>query len=88
MTEATNKFIENLKVDKIPYITATHDIKNIASGKVMQKLNMCYKYSYKELWQPKNIKVIFRFYQLNLDENKERIYRGYLEKYPHFIEQF
>ncbi|EKJ5635581.1 TPA: GNAT family N-acetyltransferase [Campylobacter coli] len=88
ISEAAKKLIEKLKEDKIPYITATHDVKNIASGKVMHKLNMCYQYSYEELWQPKNIKVIFRLYQLNLDENKERVYRGYLEKYPHFIEQF
>lgn len=54
-TEAGRAVIEQLKKDSIPYITATHDIKNPKSGYVMQKLGMQYKYSYVEQWQPKNI---------------------------------
>ncbi|EGH4467961.1 TPA: GNAT family N-acetyltransferase [Campylobacter lari] len=87
ITEACKKVIEKLKNDNIKYITATHDISNIASGKVMKKLSMTYKYSYEELWQPKNIKVIFRMYQLNLDGNNDRVYKEYWNKYSnHFIE--
>lgn len=53
----------------------------------MKRIGMIYKYSYEELWQPKNFLVVFRMYQLNLDDNKERVYKGYLEKYSnHFIE--
>ncbi|HEC1757918.1 TPA: hypothetical protein R1711_001173 [Campylobacter lari] len=53
----------------------------------MKKLSMTYKYSYEELWQPKNIKVIFRMYQLNLDGNNDRVYKEYWNKYSnHFIE--
>ena len=58
--------IDQLKKDEIPYITATHDINNPRSGEVMKKLGMKYQYSYKEQWQPKDILVTFRMYQLNL----------------------
>ena len=46
---------------------------------------MQYKYSYKELWQPKNYEVTFRMYQLNFD-GIARTYMEYWDKYPHFIE--
>lgn len=87
ITEASKRVIEELKKDNIKYITATHDINNIASGEVMKKIGMIYKYSYEELCQPKNFLVIFRMYQLNLDGDKERVYNGYWNKYSnHFIE--
>ena len=70
----------------IPYITATHDVNNPHSGQVMQAIGMKYRYSYKELWQPKNFMVTFRMYQLNLDGCEDRIYRKYWDRYPHFIE--
>ena len=54
----------------------------------MQAIGMTYKYSYEEWWQPKNLLVTFRMYQLNLDENENRVYREYWNKYPvHFIEE-
>ena len=87
ITEAAKTVMEELKRNNVKYITATHDRNNIASGEVMKKIGMTYKYSYEELWQPKNFLVVFRMYQLNLDDNKERVYKGYLEKYSnHFIE--
>ncbi|MEI0479043.1 GNAT family N-acetyltransferase [Brachyspira pulli] len=87
ITEAAKTVIEELKRNNVKYITATHDRNNIASGEIMKKIGMTYKYSYEELWQPKNFLVVFRMYQLNLDDNKERVYKGYLEKYSnHFIE--
>lgn len=87
ITEAAKTVIEELKRNNVKYITATHDRNNIASGEVMKKIGMTYKYSYEELWQPKNFSVVFRMYQLNLDDNKDRVYKGYLEKYSnHFIE--
>ena len=52
----------------------------------MQAIGMKYRYSYKELWQPKNFMVTFRMYQLNLDGCEDRIYRKYWDRYPHFIE--
>ena len=71
----------------MPFITATHDIKNPRSGEVMKKLGMIYQYSYEEQWQPKNIPVTFRMYQLNFDGENDRVYKKYWEQYPvHFIE--
>ena len=71
----------------LPYVTATHDVRNPASGRVMQKLGMRYQYSYDELWQPKNRLVTFRLYQCNLDGDEGRVFRGYWDRYPvHFIE--
>ena len=49
------------------------------SGGVMRNVGMKYQYSYEEQWQPKNIPVTFRMYQLNLDGCADRVYRGYWE---------
>ena len=35
------------------------------------------KYSYEELWQPKNIPVTFRMYQINFDGSDDRVYKKY-----------
>lgn len=53
------------------------DVNNIRSGNVMKRLGMTYRYSYEEQWQPKNFPVTFRMYQLNLNVEKEYIYRKY-----------
>ena len=87
-TEACRAVVQMLKQTDIPYITATHDVNNPRSGKVMQAIGMVYKYSYEELWQPKNILVTFRMYQLNFDGDENRVYRKYWNKYStHFIEE-
>lgn len=85
-TEAARAILEQLRRDGVPYITATHDVNNPHSGGVMRKLGMEYQYSYREQWQPKDILVTFRMYQLNLD-GKDRVYRAYWEQYPHFVEE-
>ena len=37
--------------------------------------------------QPKNLLVTFRMYQMNLDGNNMRVFRGYWDMHPvHFIE--
>lgn len=77
VTEAGKAVIEQVKKDGLPYITATHDRNNPRSGGVMRNVGMKYEYSYEELWQPKNISVVFRMYQLNLDGNEERVYMKY-----------
>lgn len=77
ITEASQRVIRQLKEEGIPYITATHDVNNPGSGKVMKKLGMKYQYTYEEQWQPKNFLVTFRLYQLNLDGNKTRVYKKY-----------
>ncbi len=86
MTEAVTALVDRMKKAGYPYITATHDVNNIYSGAVMQKVGMRYKYSYNEVWQPKNYLVTFRMYQLNFD-GVNRTYMEYWDKYPHFVEQ-
>lgn len=85
-TEAGRAVIAQLSRDGVPYITATHDVKNPRSGGVMRNLGMQYQYSYEEQWQPKDIPVTFRMYQLNLD-GERRVYRKYWdESSVHFVE--
>lgn len=84
-TEACAALVEHLRSRNFPYITATHDRNNPYSGAVMKKIGMTYRYSYWETWQPKNILVAFRMYQLNLD-GIERSYMEYQKKYPYFVE--
>ena len=88
MTEACKKVLEQIRSDGIPYITATHDVKNPKSGEVMKRLGMRYRYSYQELWQPKKELVLFRMYQLNFKRAENWVYQGYWNRYPvHFIER-
>lgn len=87
VSEAVKAVFNQVKEDGMLYITATHDINNPRSGNVMRFLGMSYKYSYEELWQPKNFLVTFRMYQLNFDGDETRIYKEYWNKYKnHFIE--
>jgi acetyltransferase, GNAT family len=85
-TEARAAVVERLRRVHFPFLTATHDIHNPYSGEVMKKLGMTYRYSYKEQWMPKNIPVVFRMYQLNLD-GTDRTYTGYREIHPSFVER-
>lgn len=77
VTEAGKAVVEQLRKDGVPYITATHDVNNPRSGGVMKRLGMKYQYSYEEQWQPKDILVTFRMYQLNLDGVESRVYKKY-----------
>lgn len=87
VTEAGKAVVEQLKKDGIPYITATHDVKNPRSGEVMKKLGMKYQYSCEEQWQPKDLLVTFRMYQLNLDGDESRVFKKYWDMYEvHFVE--
>lgn len=88
VSEAAMAVVELVKKEGIPYITATHDRNNLRSGNVMQKVGMKYCYSYEENWQPKNILVTFRMYQLNFKENDDFVYRKYWNMYEnHFVEK-
>lgn len=84
-TEAAQAVVQQIRTQGVPYITATHDRNNPRSGAVMQKLGMTYRYSYEELWQPKNIPVVFRMYQLDFAAGCGT-YQKYWEQYPHFVE--
>ena len=86
-TEAGRALLAQVKKDGLPYVTATHDVNNPRSGGVMRRLGMQYRYSYEEQWQPKNLPVTFRMYQLNLDGDSGRVYRKYWEQSQvHFVE--
>ena len=79
---------EQAKTDGLKYITATHDVKNPRSGNVMKSIGMKYKYSYEEQWQPKDITVIFRMYQLNFDGDDSWVYMKYWDDSEvHFVEK-
>lgn len=47
---------------------------------IYEEIGMEYKYSYREMWEPKNFEVIFRMYQLNLRDGVDT-YIKYLDKY-------
>ena len=81
MTEAGKELVLAARKSGIPYITATHDRENPKSGEIMKRLGMCYRYSYREQWQPKNISVVFRMYQLNFEKPAEWEYEGYRNLY-------
>ena len=86
VSEAAKAVAEQAKSDGLEYITATHDVKNPRSGNVMKSLGMCYKYSYEEQWQPKNISVVFRMYQLNFDGDDSWVYMKYRDDSKvHFV---
>lgn len=88
VTEASRAVVARLRADGVPFITATHDVNNPRSGGVMKQIGMTYCYTYREQWQPKNFPVDFRMYQLNLDGQVDRVYRGYWDQYPeHWIEE-
>ena len=88
VTEAAKAVAAQAKRDGLPYLTATHDQNNPRSGGVMQNIGMRYCYSYQEQWQPKDILVTFRLYQLNLDGREERVYRNYWDSsVVHFVEK-
>lgn len=80
--EAARAVMEQAKKAGVPYVTATHDRNNPRSGGVMKKAGMRYQYSYEEQWQPKNIPVVFRMYQLNLQGDESFVYRKYKDEAP------
>lgn len=87
-TEAGGAVIARLRQDGLPFLTATHDIANPRSGQVMRRLGMRYAYTYEEQWQPKNLLVRFRMYQLNLADPDAPVYSQYWEDSAvHFVEQ-
>lgn len=73
--EACSAVLRHACAEGIPYVTATHDVKNPASGRVMQKLGMRYCYTYEEFWRPKDIPVLFRLYQISF--KAAPVWRGY-----------
>lgn len=86
-SEASRAVMEFVKKEGLPFVTATHDVNNPHSGYVMQALGMTYRYTYQELWQPKNFLVHFRMYQMNFDDS-DTTFQKYWNMYDvHFIEE-
>ena len=77
MTEAAEAVVRQLREDGFSYITATHDVRNTHSGDLMRRLGMNYQYTYEEQWQPKDVPVTFRMYQLNFDNESIRRFDRY-----------
>lgn len=80
-TEAVRALIAEARREGFPFLTATHDESNPASGRVMERCGMTYRYAYRERWQPKDFDVVFKMYQIDLAAGVET-YRGYWERYP------
>lgn len=66
MSEACRAVLRRAKEAGFRVLTATHDVNNPASGEVMKAIGMTYRYAYGEQWQPKNFKVTFKLYQIDL----------------------
>ncbi len=86
ITEAASAILDRIVSSGLRFITATHDVNNPASGEVMKKLGMTYRYSYREQWQPKNISVVFRMYQLNFQPDCPT-FSEYSDLYENFVEK-
>ena len=76
-----------LPARRAAFVTATHDVHNPASGGVMRKIGMTYRYSYVERWMPKDQIVTFRLWQIDFAPEVPT-YREYWNTYPdHFVEE-
>ncbi len=65
-SEAAKAVLHRIRRDQVlPYVIATHDENNPASGKVMEHAGMTYQKAYREQWMPKNIPVVFRLYRID-----------------------
>ena len=79
-SEAAAAVAREARESGLPFLTATHDVNNPASGGVMRRIGMTYRYSYVELWQPKNFLVTFRLYQMDFDP-AAKTYAAYALRY-------
>lgn len=86
-SEAARAVLGWLKEAGLPYVTATHDVENPGSGRVMRAAGMTYRYTYHEHWDAGDRWVWFRMYQLDLNGGHET-YKGYWERFPeHMTEE-
>ena len=86
--EAAAAVLREAEAAGAPFVTATHDVENPRSGRVMQKLGMVYQYSYTERWMPKDVDVVFRLYQKNYN-GSGFVFDRYRRLSPHsFTEVF
>ena len=87
VTEASRAVLAQMKKDGVPFVTATHDRENPRQRQSDAEAGHGVPLLLPEQWQPKDISVVFRMYQLNLDGDNTRLYRAYWDKFPeHFVE--
>lgn len=85
--EAGRAVLAQAEAAGLPFLTATHDVKNPRSGAVMRRLGLTYRYSYVEQWKPKNVIVTFRMYQKNFTKPPDWVCQKYWEQYERrFVE--
>ena len=80
-TEAARAAAERARTAGWPFLTATHDVNNPASGRVMRRIGMTYRDLYRKLGQPKDILATFRFDQLDFG-GPAPAWRGYWDRFP------
>ena len=86
-SEAAAAVLAEARRAGLAFVTATHDVHNPASGGVMRKIGMTYRYSYVERVQPKDQIVTFRLWQIDFAPEVPT-YPGYWNTYPdHFVEE-
>ena len=79
-SEAARAVVAHARGAGMPFLTATHDELNPASGHVMRACGMEYRYSYREHWMPKDYDVVSRMYQIDSAPDVPT-YRGYWDRY-------
>lgn len=85
-SEAARAMVELARRVGLPYLTATHDELNPASGHVMRAAGLTYRYSYRERWMPKDRDAVFRMYQIDFEESVPT-YQEYRQRFPeHWVD--
>ena len=51
------------------------------NGRAMERCGMTYRYSYRERWQPKDVDVVFKLFQIDFTRGVPT-YSGYWERHP------
>ena len=80
-SEAAAAVLAEARRAGLAFVTATHDVNNPASGGVMRKIGMTYRYSYVERVQPKDQIVTFRLWQIDFAPEVPT-YSGYWNTMP------
>lgn len=79
--EALGAVIAWVRERGLGFLTATHDVDNPRSGRVMAACGMTARYAYRERWLPKKPLVCFCMHQIDLAAGAPE-YRGYWERWP------
>ncbi len=72
-TEAACRFVKKIRENGYSYLTAIFELDNPASGRVMERVGMKYKYSFVN----KGEETVLRLYQINFLEEDDSTYMGF-----------